>query len=210
MKLLFDFFPLLMFFVTYKLGGSNEAGAHALVEQYLSGMIAGGQVTPAQAPLILATLVGIVATAFQVLYLLARGRKVDGMLWLSLFVFVIFGGAGIYFHDDNFIKWKPTLIYWLSGLALLIGHLFFKKNLMRKAMEAQIKLPDAVWQKLLFAWIGFFAAIGVLNLLVAFVIYKGDTGAWVSFKAFGATAIFFVFIVGQTLFLAKYIKEEET
>ena len=209
MKLLFDFFPLLAFFVTYKLGGSNEAGAHALVEQYLSGLISGGAVTTAQAPLILATLVGIVATFLQVGYLLVRGKKVDAMLWLSLFIFVVFGGASIYFHDDNFIKWKPTLIYWLSALGLLIGQVFFKKNWIRKAMEAQIKLPDAVWQKLLYAWIAFFAAVGVLNLFVAFVLYKDDTSAWVSFKAFGATGIFFVFIVGQTLFLAKYMKEED-
>jgi intracellular septation protein len=128
------------------------------------------------------------------------------MLWVSLVVIGVFGGATIYFHDDNFIKWKPTLIYWLSGLALLIAHVFFKKNLMRKAMEAQVSLPEDVWKKLLYAWITFFAAIGALNLLVAFVIYKGDTSAWVSFKAFGATGIFFAFIVCQTIFLSKHIK----
>ncbi|HAT33236.1 MAG TPA: septation protein A [Janthinobacterium sp.] len=208
MKLLFDFFPLLMFFGSYKLADGHQATAHELVTQYLSGFISGGVVTVQQAPMILATLVGIVATALQVSYLLLRGRKVDGMLWVSLVVFVVFGGAGIYFHDDTFIKWKPTLIYWISGLALLIGHVFFKKNLMRKAMETQIKLPDEVWHKLLFAWMGFFAAIGALNLFVAFVIYKNDLAAWVSFKAFGTTGIFFVFIIGQTLFLSKHIKED--
>ena len=178
------------------------------MQQYLSGFVSGGLIKADQAPWILATLVGIIATACQVSYLLLRGRKVDGMLWLSLFIFVVFGGASIYLHDDFFLKWKPTLIYWLSGLALLIAHVGFKKNLIRKTMEAQVQLPEVVWNQLLAAWIIFFGAIGALNLFVAFVLYKGDMAAWVSFKAFGATGIFFAFIVAQTLFLAKHIKED--
>ena len=208
MKFLFDLFPLIAFFAAFKLGGMYEASTHDFVQQYLSGFVSGGLIKADQAPWILATLVGIVATACQVSYLLLRGRKVDGMLWLSLFIFVVFGGASIYLHDDFFLKWKPTLIYWLSGLALLIAHLGFKKNLIRKTMEAQVQLPDAVWNQLLAAWIIFFGAIGALNLFVAFVLYKGDMAAWVSFKAFGATGIFFAFIVLQTLFLAKHIKED--
>jgi intracellular septation protein len=208
MKFLFDFFPLLLFFAAYKLGGMHQDAAHAMVQHYLSGFIAGGSSEPSQAPLIWATLVGILATALQVGYLLVRGKKVPGMSWVSLGVFVVFGGAGIYFHDENFIKWKPTIIYWLLAGGMLVAHLLFKKNLIRKTMEEQIQLPDQIWHKLLYAWIAFFIGIGVLNLLVAFVLYKGDTSAWVSFKAFGTTAIFFVFIVVQTLFLSKHIKEE--
>lgn len=208
MKFLFDLFPLIAFFAAFKLGGMYEAATHDFVQQYLSSFVSGGLIKADQAPWILATLVGIVATACQVSYLLLRGRKVDGMLWLSLFIFVVFGGASIYLHDDFFLKWKPTLIYWLSGLALLIAHVGFKKNLIRKTMEAQVQLPDAVWNQLLAAWIIFFGAIGALNLFVAFVLYKGDMAAWVSFKAFGATGIFFAFIVAQTLFLAKHIKED--
>ncbi|EZP36931.1 septation protein A [Janthinobacterium lividum] len=208
MKFLFDLFPLIAFFAAFKLGGMYEAATHDFVQQYLSGFVSGGLIKADQAPWILATLVGIVATACQVSYLLLRGRKVDGMLWLSLFIFVVFGGASIYLHDDFFLKWKPTLIYWLSGLALLIAQVGFKKNLIRKTMEAQVQLPEVVWNQLLAAWIIFFGAIGALNLFVAFVLYKGDMAAWVSFKAFGATGIFFAFIVAQTLFLAKHIKED--
>ncbi|MGK5080106.1 septation protein A [Janthinobacterium sp. HLX7-2] len=208
MKFLFDLFPLIAFFAAFKLGGMYEAATHEFVQQYLSGFVSGGLIKADQAPWILATAVGIVATACQVSYLLLRGRKVDGMLWLSLFIFVVFGGASIYLHDDFFLKWKPTLIYWLSGLALLIAYVGFKKNLIRKTMEAQVQLPDAVWNQLLAAWIIFFGAIGALNLFVAFVLYKGDMAAWVSFKAFGATGIFFAFIVAQTLFLSKHIKED--
>lgn len=208
MKFLFDLFPLIAFFAAFKLGGMYETATHDFVQQYLSGIVSGGVIQPEQAPWVLATLVGIIATACQVSYLLLRGRKVDGMLWLSLFIFVVFGGASIYLHDDFFLKWKPTLIYWLSGLALLVAHVGFKKNLIRKTMEAQVQLPDAVWNQLLAAWIIFFGAIGALNLFVAFVLYKGDMAAWVSFKAFGATGIFFAFIVAQTLFLSKHIKED--
>jgi len=208
MKFLFDLFPLIAFFAAFKLGGMYETATHDFVQQYLSGIVSGGVIQPEQAPWVLATLVGIIATACQVSYLLLRGRKVDGMLWLSLFIFVVFGGASIYLHDDFFLKWKPTLIYWLSGLALLIAHVGFRKNLIRKTMEAQVQLPDAVWNQLLAAWIIFFGAIGALNLFVAFVLYKGDMAAWVSFKAFGATGIFFAFIVAQTLFLSKHIKED--
>ena len=208
MKFLFDLFPLIAFFAAFKLGGMYEAATHDFVQQYLSGFVSGGLIKADQAPWILATLVGIIATACQVSYLLLRGRKVDGMLWLSLFIFVVFGGASIYLHDDFFLKWKPTLIYWLSGLALLIAHVGFKKNLIRKTMEAQVQLPDAVWKQLLAAWIIFFGLLGALNLFVAFVLYKGDMAAWVSFKAFGATGIFFAFIVAQTLFLSKHIKED--
>ena len=208
MKFLFDLLPLIVFFVAFKWGNSNEDTAHSVVEHYLSGFISGGVVTPEQAPLILATAVGIIATILQIGYLLARGKKVDGMLWLSLIIIGLFGGATIYFHDDVFIKWKPTLIYWISAIALVVAHVFFKQNLMRRAMEAQVQLPEQVWRKLLYAWMTFLTIMGALNLFVAFVLYKGDTAAWVSFKAFGATGLFFAFIVGQTIFLAKHIKED--
>lgn len=209
MKFLFDFFPVILFFGVFKWGEANQASAHVLVSQYLSGLIAGGAVAASQAPIILATVVGIIATALQIGYLLMRGRKVDGMLWVSLGVIVVMGGATIYFHDDNFIKWKPTILYWAFGAALLVSQLFMGKNLMRKLMEENIKLPNNVWNKLGFAWAAFFFAMGLLNLFVAFVLYKADTSAWVSFKLFGFTGLFFVFVIGQGLLLSKYIEEEK-
>ncbi|MET0855127.1 MAG: septation protein A [Telluria sp.] len=209
MKFLFDLFPVILFFAVFKWGEANQASAHALVAQYLSGLIAGGVVAASQAPIILATVVGIIATVLQIGYLLVRGRKVDGMLWMSLGVIVIMGGATIYFHDDNFIKWKPTILYWAFAAALTVSQLFMRKNLMRKLMEENIKLPDAVWNKLNIAWAAFFFAMGVLNLFVAFVVYKDNTSAWVSFKLFGFTGLFFLFIIGQGLMLSKYIEEEK-
>jgi intracellular septation protein len=210
MKFLFDFFPLILFFGVFKWGEGHQADAHGIVSHYLSGLISGGTIAASQAPVILATVVGIIATVLQIGYLLVRGRKVDGMLWVSLAVIAIMGGATIYFHDDNFIKWKPTILYWAFGLALLISQLVFKKNLLRKGMEANMKLPDLMWTRLNYAWVWFLFALGLLNLFVAFVIFKDNLSAWVNFKVFGATGIFFAFIVGQTLMLSKYIVEEES
>jgi intracellular septation protein len=209
MKLLFDLFPVILFFVVYKFADGQQEAAHAFAVQYMGPLVAGGAVTPAQSPIMLATAAGIVATVLQILYLMARGRKVDGTLWLSLGVIVLTGGATIYFHDENFIKWKPTILYWGFALALFVGQVLFRNNLMRKVMEAQIKLPDAVWAKVGYAWMVFFALVGVLNLVMAFVVFKGDTGAWVSFKLFGVTGIFFAFVVIQTLMLSKYIQDHE-
>jgi intracellular septation protein len=209
MKFLFDLFPVILFFIVYKIADGHQDAAHALAVQYMGGLISGGNVTPDQAPIMLASAVGIVATVLQILYLLARGRKVDGMLWLSLGVIVVTGGATIYFHDENFIKWKPTILYWAFALALFVAQVGFRNNLMRKVMEAQIKLPDAVWAKVGYAWMTFFAAIGVLNLVMAFIVFKGNTGAWVNFKLFGITGIFFAFIVAQTLMLSKHMEIDD-
>jgi intracellular septation protein len=134
---------------------------------------------------------------------------VDGMLWLSLGVIAVTGGATIYFHDENFIKWKPTILYWTFALALFVAQFGFRNNLVRKVMEAQIKLPEPVWAKVGYAWMTFFALVGVLNLVMAFIVFKDNTGAWVSFKLFGVTGIFFAFIVIQTLMLSKHIQEQE-
>ncbi|MDB5918477.1 MAG: putative intracellular septation protein [Massilia sp.] len=208
MKFLFDLLPVILFFAVYKWGEGHQDAAHGVVSQYLSGLIAGGAVAAAQAPVILATVVGIIATVLQIGYLLVRGRKVDGMLWMSFGVIAIMGGATIYFHDDNFIKWKPTILYWAFAVILLVAQVFMKKNLMRSAMEKTMKLPEPIWPRLNYAWMWFFFALGLLNLFVAFVVFKGNTSAWVSFKLFGVTGIFFAFVVGQTLLLSKYIEEE--
>jgi intracellular septation protein len=208
MKFLFDLFPVIVFFIAYRLGKVYPDGAQQLSQHYLGGIVAGGAVAADQAPILVATVAGIVATVLQIGYLLVRGRKVDGMLWLSLGVIVVLGGLTIYFHDDEFIKWKPTILYWAFAAALLIGQFAFRNNLVRKAMEAQIKLPDAVWNRVCYAWMGFFAFMGALNLLMAFVVFKGNTDAWVNFKLFGATGLLFAFIVIQTLSLSKYIQED--
>lgn len=208
MKFLFDLFPVILFFVAYKLAKVHPDAAQSLTQHYLGGFVSGGIVTADQAPILLATVAGIVATLLQIVYLLVRGRKVDGMLWLSLGVIAVMGGLTIYFHDEEFIKWKPTILYWAFALLLFVGQFGFRNNLMRKAMETQIKLPDPVWTRVAYAWMVFFTAMGLLNLFMAFVVFKGNTDAWVSFKMFGATGLFFAFVAIQTLMLSKHIQED--
>jgi intracellular septation protein len=208
MKFLFDIFPLLVFFGSYRWAGGNEEAAAAMVNGNLSGVISGGAILASQAPIIIATIAGIIATALQIGYLLLRGRKVDGALWVSMVVFLFFGGLTIYFHDDDFIKWKPTIIYWSFAAAMIVASRFFNKNLIRAAMEKQIALPDEVWGRLNTVWVLFWVALGLLNLFVAFVLFKADTNAWVSFKAFGVTGLMLVFFVAQGFYLSRHIKDE--
>ena len=113
MKFLFDMIPLLLFFAAYKFSGWNAEAAQHIINTYLSGIISGGSVTPEQSPIVIATLVGILATMAQIAFLKLRKRKVDGMLWFSLAMFVVFGGLTIYLHDEDFIKWKLSIVYWL-------------------------------------------------------------------------------------------------
>jgi intracellular septation protein len=206
MKFLFDLFPVILFFGIFKWGESNADAAQSLVEKTMSGLMSGGVVSAAQAPIMLATAVAILATICQIGYLLARRKKVDGMLWVSLVVIIVFGGATIYFNSEEFIKWKPTVLYWCFGMALLVSQVIFRKNLIRAMMEAQISLPDPVWARLCYSWIAFLGLMGFINLYVAFW-GNFSTSAWVNFKLFGGMGLMLVFIVAQSAYLSKYIKD---
>ena len=205
MKILFDLFPIALFFGMFKYAGSHVDWAAATATQWLGFMVSGGQVGVKEAPVLLATVVVILATAAQILWLAARGKKIDTMLWVSLTLVVVLGGATIYFHSENFIKWKPTMLYWAMGTALLVGQLFMNKNGIKSLMGAQMTLPDAVWRKVNFTWVGFFAFMGALNLWVAF---NFTTDMWVNFKLFGATALMLVFVVLQAVYLGRYMTPE--
>lgn len=206
MKLLFDLFPVILFFVVFKLAGANPEAAQAVGSQYLSVFVAGGEVSLAQAPILLATAVAILATVGQIGWLLMRRRPVDRMLWVSLAIIVVFGGATIYFHDEQFIKLKPTVLYWCFALALLGAQLLLGKNLIRSMMDRQMSLPDPVWQRLNLAWGLFFAAMGVVNLYIA---YNFPLEFWVNFKLFGFLGLMLAFIIGQSVYLSRYLKETE-
>jgi intracellular septation protein len=186
MKILFDFLPIALFFGMFKYAEGNRDWAAGTATDWLGFMVAGGVVGPSEAPVLLATVVVIVATMLQILWLKIAGKKVDTMLWVSLGLVTLLGGATIYFHSESFIKWKPTVLYWVMGGALLIGQLVFKKNGIQKLMGAQMSLPDAVWQRVNLSWVGFFALLGVVNLWVAF---NFSTSAWVNFKLFGGIGL---------------------
>lgn len=206
MKLLFDLFPVILFFAVFKFAGADPAAAQAFGNQYLASLVSGGEVTLQQAPILLATAVAIVATGAQVLWLLGRRKPVDNMLWVSLVIIVLFGGATIYFHDEHFIKLKPTVLYWCFSLVLLAAPLLFGKNLMRSMMGKQMSLPDAIWSRLNLAWGLFFAAMGAINLYVAFTM---PLDFWVNFKLFGFLGLMVVFVIAQSLYLARHMKEAE-
>ena len=130
----------------------------------------------------------------------------ESTLWLSLAIIVVFGGATIYFHNETFIKWKPTVLYWCFAAALLFSQIFLKKNLIRAMMEKQMSLPDGIWRRVNLSWVAFFLTMGLLNLYVAF---NFSTDSWVNFKLFGSMGLMLVFIVVQSLMLSKYIKEPQ-
>ena len=176
MKFLFDIFPVVLFFIAFK-----------LYDIYV------------------ATGVAIAATVLQVGWTRFRGRKVENMVWVSLAVIVVFGGATLVLQDETFIKWKPTVLYWLFAAVLAVAALGFRKNLIRAMMQAQMSLPDAVWGRLLASWVAFFAVMGVLNLVVA---YQFSTDTWVNFKLFGGTGLLLVFVVLQALLLARHVEDK--
>lgn len=205
MKLLFDFLPIILFFVAYKVAGSNPDAAAAFASEHFGFLVSGGVVAAAEAPVLLATVVVILATLAQVLLLKLRGRKVDTMLWVSLVLVVVLGGLTLWFHSETFIKWKPTLLYWVMAAAFALGPLLFGKNLLRVLLGEQLALPPPVWRRLNWAWVAFFALMGVLNLWVA---YTFATDTWVNFKLFGGIGLMLVFTLAQGLYLSRHLPDE--
>jgi len=204
MKLLFDLFPVILFFIAYKLGTSFPQEAGQLASTWLGALIASGKVSEAQAPILLATAVAILASIAQVGWLLARGRRVEPMLWVSLGVIVVFGGATIWLNDETFIKWKPSILYLLFAGALVAGRLLWRRNFVRALLGQQIELPDPVWDKLLWIWSGFFALLAAANLFVA---YRFSTDTWVNFKLFGLMGLTLAFVIGIGFWLSRHVKE---
>ena len=200
MKFLFDLLPVILFFAAYKLGGAHPEAAHAL----LSGWLGDG-IAVTQAPILIATAVAIAATALQIVLVWLRHRRVDTMLWVSLAIITVFGGASLFFHNPTFIKWKPTALYWLFGSVLLGSAALLHRNLIRNMLEAQIRLPDPVWGRLNLAWAGFFIAMGLLNLYVA---YNFSEETWVDFKLFGGIGLMLAFVLGQGFYLSRHLEEE--
>jgi intracellular septation protein len=206
MKLIFDLFPVILFFLAYTAGKRAPETASAAISGLLASLGVSSEVSADQAPILLATAVAIVATFGQVGWLLARGKKVDRMLWISLAIIVVMGGATILLRDPTFIKWKPTVLYWAFAGVLLGSEWLFRKNLIRAMMAQQISLPDPVWTRLNLSWGAFFLAMGALNLYVA---YSFSESTWVNFKLFGGLGLMLLFVLAQGLFLARHAQGEE-
>lgn len=202
MKILFDLLPIILFFGAYKLAGSNDVAAHELASRWL-----GDGIPLTQAPILIATAVAILATCLQIGWVWWRHRKVDKMMWISLTLITVLGGATLFFHNPDFIKWKPTALYWLFAIVLAGSALLLRKNLIRSMLEHQVRLPDPVWVRLNIAWASFFLLMGGLNLYVA---YSFSEDTWVNFKMFGGLGLMFLFVLGQGYYLSRHIEEEKT
>ncbi len=184
--------------------------------------------------LILATKVLIAATALQVVAHYLVFKTVEKMHVITLAVVLVLGGATVFFHDEHFVKWKPTAIYWIFSLALLISQFVGEKNitqrllggLIDKVNQAEDKVheithhedhvehplpsalvPKSLWLKLNIAWILFFSALGLVNIYVA---YHFNNEVWVNFKLFGVTAANMLFFFMQLPFLMKYFPKEDS
>ena len=201
MKLLFDLFPVILFFAAFKYSEKNPE----LAASWVSSIIGSAAVDPKIAPILLATVVVIAATIAQIAWVAIRHGKVDKMLWISLVLVVFFGGMTLIFQDESFIKWKPTILYWVFAGSMAFGALVMKKNAIKSMLGEQMNLPEPVWTKVNLAWIGFFVVMGFLNLVVAF---NFPTDVWVNFKLFGGMGLMLVFVVIQGLMLSKYVEEK--
>lgn len=176
MKFLFDLLPVFLFFIAWSFYD-----------------------------IFVATAAAIAATVVQVAWMWLRYRRVDNMLWITLAIMVVFGGATLAFRNPTFIKVKPTVLYWAFAATLFGAHAFAKKNLIRVMMEKQVTLPDTIWGRLNASWIGFFLVMGLLNLYVAFTYSEA---IWVKFKVFGGTGLMLVFVLLQALLLARHVDDK--
>ena len=177
MKLLFDFLPIVLFFVAYKL-----------------------------ADIYVATGVLVVATLAQVGWTWFRQRHIEKMPLVTAGLVLVLGGATLALHDPIFVKWKPTVVNWLFGLAFIGSRFVGQKTMLERMMGAQLELPAAVWVKLTFAWAIFFVVMGAVNLYVAFTF---DENTWVNFKLFGILGMTVVFILAQAAYMSRHLKTDD-
>lgn len=175
MKLLASFFPIILFFVAYKIQG-----------------------------IYVATGVAMAAALLQTGWHWFRHGELEKMHLVTLAMLMVFGGMTLAFQDPTFIKWKPSVVNWLFGLAFLFSPLFGGKPLTERMMGHAAELPRMVWQRLNTAWALFFIAVGFLNIYVA---YNFAEETWVNFKLFGLLGLTFSFIIVQSLYMARHIKE---
>lgn len=175
MKLLFDLLPVFLFFVAFKL-----------------------------ADIYVATAVAMAAALVQSAWLWHRHRRLEPSQMIVLVLIVVLGALTLIFNDPDFIKWKPTLVNWLFGAVLAGGLLLGRRNLLQRMLGDQLVLPDPVWFRLALGWIGFFAAVGALNLFVA---YRYELDTWVNFKLYGMIGLTLAFGLLQAVYIGRHLPD---
>lgn len=182
MQLLFDFLPIIAFFVAYKL-----------------------------ANIYVATMTLIFATAVQVSIQWIRKRRLNPMHLVSAGLVLVFGGLTLWIRDATFIMWKPTVVNWLFAAAFLLSlwRRFGDRPLVQRLMAAtdvEFHLDAVQWRRLNWMWILFFVVMGAVNLAV---FRYFDEATWVNFKLFGMLGLTFVFIVAQGIWIAAKANRDE-
>lgn len=180
MKILLDFLPVVAFFVAFKLSADDMFAA---------------------------TGAAIIASVLVVAWTWWREGRVEKMAIASAGLMVVLGGITLLLHDDTFVLWKPTAVNWLFALVFLGSQWIGGQPLVQRMLGQQLELPDALWRRLNFAWIAFFAFSGAASLYVAF---HYDRETWVNFKLFGMLGLTVLFVLGQGLWLARHVKQPDT
>jgi intracellular septation protein len=153
-----------------------------------------------------ATMVAMAGALFQVILTRVLHKKFDNKQLIVLLILLVFGGMTLYFHNPIFIKWKPTLVFWLFG-AVFLGSQFIGKQpliqrIMGHALEGKHAVPGFIWKRLNLSWGLFFIILGGLN---TFVAYHYSTETWVNFKLYGVLSALLIFGVAQAFYLARYM-----
>jgi len=182
MKFLFDFFPIALFFITFKFYDDPQQGVLA------------------------ATAVAMAASAVQVLLFWLKNKRVEKMHVITLVLITVLGGATLILKDPVFIKWKPTAVNWMFAIAFLGSQFIGEKSFVKRMMSHAVELPDTIWNKLNYAWVIFFTAMGFANLYVAFTF---NLSIWVDFKTYGMLGLTIAFVILQAIFLAKHMPENK-
>lgn len=182
MQLIYDILPVILFFLAFKFYG-----------------------------IYVATVVGIAATAIQTIVTRMVLKHWDKKQLITLLVFVLFGGMTLYFHDPIFVKWKPTIVFWVFALSIMVTHFFTERPLMQRLMESMLEgkgaLPILVWRRINLMWAAFFSLLGGVNLYIA---YTYSNEAWVNFKLFGITGALFLFSIIQAIYLSSYLTDTKS
>jgi intracellular septation protein len=191
MKQLTEFLPIVLFFIVYQMKGETiELGSWV---HTLDGIFS-------------ATAVLMAATVTQVALSYAMERRLEKrQLWLLLAV-LVFGGATLFFRNQMFIQWKPTIFNWALALAFGASQFIGEKNLMQRTLGGQLYLPHLVWRRLNMLWTANFATVGALNLYVAY-FYSEDT--WVSYKLYSAIGFTVVLTMLTAVLISPHLKEND-
>ena len=207
MKLLFDFFPIILYFVTYK-------QANFLIENTFAGQLINPEDPEFISATFLAIGVAIISSFAQVAFHWIKTRSFERMHIISLALIASLGTITILIGDPAFFQWKPTILNWLFAVVFLGSMVIGERSIIQRMMGEHISLPDNVWRTLNLSWVAFFFVSGAANLYVAFYYNLAAADdvrmdAWVDFKLFGLMGLTIGFVILQALYLSRHLTEDD-